>query len=354
MTGDRRFVIVQTASPGDVVLTLPLVQTLRRELPDSYLGFVLRPDAANLLQNHPAVSKILVYDKRGADRGASGVRRFAQRLRECHFDAALVPQRFLRSALVVRLARIPRRIGFSASAGKMFFSDVVPYDPAAHEIDRNLSLLVPLGFRGEASPFPSLFPDARDVAEIDEFLQTWRGEGGESRRWVTMAPGSRYATKRWPVTHFLGLARLLLDAGWDVALVGGVQDRPLCDQITGATGTRRVLNAAGSLSMLQSAELIRRSDLLVSNDSAPMHLAVAMRVPVVALFGATVPAFGFAPRGTNDVIVERQDLPCRPCNPRGRTGGTKCPIGTFDCMIRIRPEEVFRSMEPLLAQTPKR
>jgi heptosyltransferase-2 len=345
MTQEARIVVFQTAFPGDVVLTLPLAQALRRNLPGAFVGFVATPGGATLLKNHPAVSTVLVYDKRGADRGAAGMRRVARRLREGHFGVALVPHRSIRSALVVRLARIPRRVGFSTSAGKMFLSDVVPYDREAREIDRNMSLLRPLGFLNEEASLPSLYPAGSDMATVDALVRSWQAHGGLSRRWVTLAPGSVWATKRWPAAHFVGLARMLVDAGWALALIGGAEDRSLCDQIVAAVGGKHALNAAGTLSLLQSAEFIRRSDALVSNDSAPMHLACAVRVPVVALFGPTVPGFGFAPLGPRDIVVERRGLSCRPCSIHG---GTKCPIGTFECMIAVSPGEVFRAIESLL------
>lgn len=345
MTEHRRFVVVQTAFPGDVVLTLPLVQTLRHRWPDSQVGFVAIPAAAALLSNHPDISEVLVYDKRGIDRGVSGALRFARRLRERQFDAALVPHRSFRSALIVQLAGIPRRVGFSTSAGKFLFSDFVSYDPAAHEVDRNLALLGPFGINSGFLSLPSLYPSADDVAVVDAFLRSWQEKGGKAGRWVAVAPGSVWTTKRWPESHFLALARKVVDAGWNVALVGGKEDRCLCERIQEAAGRGHVLNAAGDLSFLQSAELLRRSDLLVSNDSAPAHVATAMRVPVVSLFGPTVPSFGFAPRGPRDVVVERHDLTCRPCSIHG---GTKCPIGTFECMIGITPEQVFREMESIL------
>ncbi len=345
MTGGRRVVVVQTAFPGDVVLALPLVQALRGLMPDSQVGFVTIPAAAALLRNHPDLSEVLVYDKRGTDRGLSGMRRFAQRLQGRRFDVALVPHRSLRSALVVRLAGIPRRVGFSTSSGRFLFSDLVAYDPGAHEVDRNLALLGPLGFDAASVSPPSLYPAVEDVARVDALFRSWQADGGVPRRIVAVAPGSVWMTKRWPESHFLALVKKIADAGWCVALVGGGEDRPLCGRLADMAGRSHVVNAAGALDFLQSAELLRRSDLLVSNDSAPAHLAAAMRVPVVVLFGPTVPSFGFAPRGPRDVVIERSGLPCRPCSIHG---GTKCPIGTFDCMIGITPEEVFRAIESIL------
>jgi heptosyltransferase-2 len=134
-----------------------------------------------------------------------------------------------------------------------------------------------------------------------------------------------------------------------VVLIGSEADRSLAEGIASAGVRGMVLNAAGRLSILQSAELIRRSAVLVSNDSAPMHAGVAMRTPVVALFGATVPAFGFAPLGANDRIHQTEGLPCRPCSIHG---GRKCPIGTFECMHKIMAEEVLHTIMELLSKHP--
>ncbi|MDE3059308.1 MAG: glycosyltransferase family 9 protein, partial [Bacteroidota bacterium] len=123
-------------------------------------------------------------------------------------------------------------------------------------------------------------------------------------------------------------------------------DELLCSEIIKTTGDSHVRSAAGMFSILRSAELIRRCDVLISNDSAPMHLAVAMRTPVVAIFGATSPAFGFAPYGKRDVVVQRNDLDCRPCSIHG---GGKCPIGTFDCMTGISAKRVCEEAEEVLA-----
>ena len=126
-----------------------------------------------------------------------------------------------------------------------------------------------------------------------------------------------------------------------IVLIGGREDEALCNRIAVESKAVEVYVTAGKFTLLQSAELLRRCKVLVSNDSAPMHLAVAMRTPVIALFGATVPSFGFAPYGEKDIVVQTEGLPCRPCSIHG---GDKCPIGTFDCMVRISAEMVFEKV----------
>jgi heptosyltransferase-2 len=335
----RSILIVQTAFLGDVILTLPLAQALTREWPDSSITFVVLPGAASVLDGHPAVRDVITYDKKRSQRGLFAMLRLASGLRRRRFDVALVPHRSLRSALVVAAAGIPRRIGFDRSAGRMLLTDVVRYREDAHEIDRNLSLLAPLGIRPpESRPRPELHPRPADSDAVDAVLHDHRQRVGDfdPGSMVGLAPGSVWKTKRWPAEKFLALARALRRSGYHIVLVGGPEDRALCGIIAedpAVTG----LNAAGKLTPIQSAELARRCRVLVSNDSAPAHLAAGVGTPVVTIFGATVPSFGFAARGPRDRVIETPGLACRPCSIHG---GHRCPIGTFVCMERIIPQAV--------------
>ncbi len=340
MNAPRRVLIFQTAFLGDVVLTLPLAQALERALPGCSVSFVVIPAAASVLEGHPAVHDVIVYDKKKSQRGLSAALRLSGTLRGREFDVALVPHRSLRSALIVAAARIPRRIGFDTSAGRVLLTDRVPYRRDAHEIDRNLSLLAPLGLKDpEGTIVPVLHPLGRDREAVDALLRahTARVGGFDAAHIAALAPGSVWNTKRWPEGKFLALARSLRNSGIHLVLVGGLEDRALCGRIADGLGGEP-LNAAGELSPLQSAELIRRCRVLVSNDSAPAHLAMGVGTPVVAIFGATVPAFGFAPRGPLDRVIETAGLSCRPCSIHG---GERCPIETFDCMERISPDTVL-------------
>lgn len=333
----NRILVFHTAFPGDIVLTLPLLQRIRSAFPRAQVGMVTIPLAAEVLLHHPAVDERIIYDKRAGQRGLRAMVALGGRLRRSCYDVAIVPHRSLRSALICRLARIPRRIGFSTSAGSALFTDRVPDDRTAHEIMRNLALLGPLGVATGGMELPALYPDGADRAAVDGFLALHPAL--LSRRLVAVAPGSVWNTKRWPAGRFARLVRLLLDRSIAVVLVGGVADRPLCDEIQTAAKGEGLASAAGAFSLLQSAELLRRCAVCVTNDSAPMHLAGAVRTPVVALFGATVPEFGFGPTGAADIVVQTDGLSCRPCSIHG---GRVCPIGTFDCMERITAEEVFR------------
>ncbi len=336
MHSPSRILVFQTAFLGDVILTLPLLQVIHREFPAAEIDVVTNPAAAELLRNHPALHRTIPYDKRGTQRGVGGMWFLASELRRRNYDIALVLHRSFRSALVTALAGIPARVAFGTSAGRFLYTDLVPYDEHAHEVERNFSFLKIFGIPRPHKELPSLYPSNDDVAKVTTFL--FVNHIGKEEPLVAIAPGSVWNTKRWPAERFAGLVRMLIRGGKKVVLLGGGEDERLCREIAESVGSSGVYLSAGKLTILQSAELIRRCELIVTNDSAPMHLAVAMRTPVVAIFGATIPAFGFAPYGEKDIVVQTEGLSCRPCSIHG---GDKCPIGTFECMWKISPETVL-------------
>ncbi|MBI4551622.1 MAG: lipopolysaccharide heptosyltransferase II [Candidatus Latescibacteria bacterium] len=329
--------IIQTAFIGDVVLTTPLIRAARERLAAVRLAVLVRPDAAELLRHNPCIDEIIPYDKHGKARGFSSLLALARRLRQQSFDAALIPHRSFRSALIAWLARIPYRVGFETSAGRWLLTERVPYR-RVHEVERNLDLLRPWEV-DEVSCSPELFPAEDDQAFADEFLAAHGAE--RSAVLIGISPGSIWPTKRWLPERFAEVARRA-EREWNarVLLFGGPEDAPLCRQIAEQTGGVPLI-AAGRATLLQSAALVSRCDVLISNDSAMAHIAAAMGTRVIALFGPTVPAFGFAPYGVDHRIIERS-LPCRPCS---RHGGKRCPIGTHECMRGIEVEEVLQAAQ---------
>jgi heptosyltransferase-2 len=344
----EKILIVQTAFIGDAILTLPLVQVVKRLFPAAPVDVVVAPRTKDLFANHPDIRQVVVYDKRGVDRGLGGLLRMKRRLSGQNYSVALVPHRSLRSALLVWLLRIPHRIGFDKSAGKLLLSQTVKYRRELHEIERNLSLLRAMGIALSRTELPCLYPSARDRQRVDKLLFEY--EVGRPDNLIAIAPGTIWNTKRWLKERYASLAVRFDDEGFEVVLIGGREDAALCDEIQKLSGSSKVYNTAGKLTLLQSAELVRRSKALVTNDSAPMHIGVAMETPVVAIFGATVPAFGFGPVGRHDAVVETRDLKCRPCSIHG---GDKCPIKTFDCMNDITYERVFETVMLVLHKAQK-
>lgn len=318
--------VIQTAFLGDVVLTTPLLSALAvRHGP---VDVVTTPIAAPLLETHPAVRQVIPYDKRGADRGWGGLRSLARRLGGAAYERAYLPHRSLRTAVLALSARIPSRIGFSG-AWSFLYTEARPKPRTLHETDRLLAL---------ADEAPGAYPPQLQPTALDEQTAAAVIDG----TFVALAPGSIWGSKRWP--YYGELARRLAALA-SVVVVGGSDDMELGEEIVRAVGPsgRRAVNACGKLTLRQSAALIKRAALLVTNDSAPLHLATAMGTPIVALFGPTITEFGFGPVRAGDEALG-MELQCRPCSPHGPP---QCPLGHHRCMRDLTVEAVTRAIEEL-------
>ncbi len=265
----------------------------------------------------------------------------ARRLRATGYSLVLCPHRSVRSALLAFATGTPRRVAFDRSAGRWLFTDTVPYRQDAHEVQRNLDLLACIDARVDRSARPILIPSPRDVEDAARFVSDTVGD----TPYVCLAPGSVWATKRWTIRGFAETAQAL-STEHAVILIGGPDDAAVCAAVEAAAGPGVCVNAAGVLRFPSTAALIARARLLVSNDSAPVHIAVAVGTPVVDIYGPTAPRFGFAPYGVPHEIVERTGLSCRPCAIHG---GNRCPIGTFECMDLLGSDRVVAAARRLLA-----
>lgn len=330
--------VIQTSFLGDVVLTTPLISYLAGKGP---VDVVTTPAAAPLLAGNPAVRRIVPYDKRGADSGVGGMRRLAARVLAEEPDAVCyLAQGSMRSALLAFWAGYRDRVGFDTSAGKFLSTRRLTNRPGWHHAERLLRLA--MGDETNIPPVdlrPRLYPGPGDRAAVDELLAA---HGATADRLIALAPGSVWATKRWP--GFPALARSLAAHG-RIVIIGGAEDRALATAIRAATSNP--IDATGSLSLLASAELIGRSALLVTNDSLPQHLASAMGTPTVTIFGPTVPGFGFGPLAARSATVGHESMPCRPCHPHGPA---VCPLGHHRCMRDLaEPAVLARALDVLAA-----
>jgi heptosyltransferase-2 len=330
--------VLQTGFLGDTVLTLPLLSEIKRRFPRARVTLFCSAQGKKLAADYSAVDDVIVDDKRGAHRGLLGLRRQAQLLRQRGFTLALTPHKSLRSALILYLARVPCRVGFRQSKGWFLFHRLVNRPDERHDVERNLSLLSAFGIA------------------IDDCQRRFDGFGARSklsaarnatlrqRLRIGINPGSVWATKRWHIEGYAQAIRLF-KARWDcdVVLFGGPDDTLITAAINEASGVD-CIDLSGKIDLAELPAALDDCDVLVSNDSGPMHIAVARGVPIVALFCATTPELGFYPY-TDNAVVLHKNLPCRPCSTHG---GRRCPLGTEDCIRLIRPEHVLEAVDRLL------
>jgi heptosyltransferase-2 len=338
-----RILLVQTSFLGDTVLSTPVIAALKELNPTAELWMMTTPAAAALVRRDPLLAGIIPFAKRREERGPGGLLRLAGRLREMRFSQAYALHRSARTALLLAAARIPRRIGFTSAKLSFFYHETRPRPQALHDVWRNLALLAPeIGPPQELSPPPKLrlFPPREE--ELPSELRARLPAAGS---YALLTPGSAWETKRWSTTGFRTVAKYLLERKIPVILNGGPEEAEICKAVGKGLP---VLNLAGTTSLDSALWLSQNARIVVCNDSLTLHLASAFKVPCIALFCATVPAFGFGPwRNPRAVVVAREDLSCRPC---ARHGGRRCPRDTWECSTGLPAERVITALKALLAK----
>ncbi len=313
----KKFLIIQTAFLGDVILATPVAMTLRENYPDSEIHFLVKKGNESLLENHKAISKVWVFDKKAGK--IKNIFQLGKSFRKEKFDAILNLHRFASSGLIATLAQGKKTYGFKKNPMSFTYTQSFPHEigNGQHEVDRNLSLLSNISVQ-KIIRRPALFPSQRDFEQINDF---------KSETYYCLAPASVWATKQLPHDKWAELIQILAKKG-KVILLGSPDDAEQCSKIISDSG-QEATNLAGKLSLLQSAALMKTATRNYVNDSGPLHLASAVNAPVTAFFCSTIPNFGFGPLSDEAEIRETQeDLSCRPC---GLHGFKVCPEGHFKC-----------------------
>jgi len=343
---EEKILVVQTSFLGDTVLTLPLLSEIKRRFPRSKLSLLCTPLGRQLLLDHPVIDEIIVDDKKKTDRGWIGLWRQAKLLRSKGFTLALCPHKSFRSGLLLFLAHIPLRVGFTQSKSSFLFHVRVNRKAERHDVERTLSLLEGLGIRiDDCERGLSLPVAASSEEEVNKRLIAAGVD--TSKMLVGIHPGSVWATKRWSAEGFGRLIGLLKSKyPCEILLFGGAEDAPVVGRVQNLCGGRAV-SLVDRISLRELPAALGLCRVVVTNDSGPMHIAVARGVPVVAIFCATTPELGFYPYSATATVVEK-NLPCRPCSSHG---SRRCPLGTEDCIRLIGAEQVFNTVEQLLETT---
>lgn len=323
-----RILIVKLSSLGDTLHALPTAAELKRQL-GAEVHWAVQPEFAGMVERFACVDRVVPIPRRGS----LAARLDAVRaLRNERYDVVVDLQGLLKSALVARLARAPRRIGpsFHREGSRCLYTEVAgSRDKDRHAVEECLDVLDRLGLaRPECPEFPLALPELPG-----EWCPDVRGPR------IAIAPLSRWESKNWPLRHFAELARRLV-AELDAALflVGSKGDRAAASELAGQAGVP-MRNLCGEHSLGQSCSLLARMDLLVSNDSGPMHMAAAVGTRCVVVFGPTLPG-RTGPYGAGHRVLRLGN--CPPC--RSRT----CGRGDAACLSALTPDRVFQEVREAL------
>ena len=340
----KRILIVQTAFIGDVVLITALIRESALLFPEAQIDVLLIPSTAALLKNNPHINQLIVYDKKKKNLFFSIVGLLKSR----HYDLALIPHSSARTAIILWLAGIKVRIGYNRWFARHLLTHRLNHrvDPTrkAHKIEKLLNLLS-LFTKEKLNMDTELYPDVKDYQFSDSILS----QNTDNRKVVLIAPGSVWATKRWNKNYYTEVCKTFQDNGLFVILSGSKSEETLCQEIMEKCSNKEsasIINICGKSTLLQTAAIIKKCDLVLCNDSGTLHIANAMKTTVFAIFGPTVRGFGYYPFREGDHVFE-VNLPCRPC---GGHGHHACPLKHHRCMNDIKPEMICDKILSFIAE----
>lgn len=327
-----KFLVIQTAFIGDVVLATAVAEKLHAFFPGAQVDFLLRKGNEGLLAGHPFLHQVLVWDK--TQQKQRNLLKLIRRIRATRYDYVINLHRFATSGLITWLSGAPNRIGFDKNPLSFGFTKKIKHVISApytaqpvHETQRNQQLIAAIT---DATPaMPALYPTPADEAAVHPY---------QGQPYICIAPSSVWFTKQFPPEKWISLVNDI-PAGYRIYLLGGKTDQSIADTIITGTAHPNVESLCGKLNFLQSAALMKQAVMNYVNDSAPLHFCSAVNAPVTAVYCSTVPAFGFGPVRANGHITETEErLYCRPC---GLHGHKACPEGHFKCAMNITNEQLL-------------
>ncbi len=311
----KRVLIIQTAFLGDVILATPLISELKRLFPEVEIDMLVKKGNESLISGNPFIRNCYVLDKENGKWKA--IRSLIRSIRNNQYDLVLNLHRFGSSGLIAVRSGAKRVFGFRKNPFSFLYTKRFDHEigTGKHEVERNLSLLEEFG--AVKIIRPELYPSSSDDSKTKSL---------KNQRYVCLAPASVWYTKQLPIEKWIELCDQLTNE--TVYLIGGPNDRDLCETIRTTSSNPNIITLAGELSLMESASLIRDAAHAYVNDSGPLHIASAMNTPTTAFFCSTIPDFGFGPLAAESEVREVAGLSCRPC---GLHGHKACPKGDLKC-----------------------
>ncbi|MDX2071771.1 MAG: glycosyltransferase family 9 protein [Haliscomenobacter sp.] len=334
-----KILIIRFSSIGDIVLTTPVVRCLKQQL-QAEVHFLTKKPFRNILDANPYVDKVYAIKSKISEIGED--------LKSEQYDWVIDLHHNLRSFQAKLLLRTANRsfdkINFQKWLMVRFKWDVLP---RTHIVNRYLDTVKKLGVQYDGQGLDYFIPEAQEVQLRN--LAAEQNLSPELRNdllhghYIALVIGAAHATKRLPVKKLIEICQGIQQP---VLLLGGPDDRPAAEQIIQASGPH-VVNTCGKYSLHQSASLVRQAQQVITHDTGLMHIAAALRKPIISVWGNTIPEFGmtpFYPDGMEkNTTIEAKQLSCRPCS---KIGFDACPKGHFKCMEQIDLEKIFLAIEP--------
>ncbi len=322
----KNILVIRLSSLGDVLLTTPVIRALKKKHPDSEIDFLVKPQFSDVLKFNPYIKELILYN-------TNDVKGTIKKLKEKKYDLCVDLQNNLRSKKIRRKLKTEEAVFTKPTFEKFML---------VHFKKNYFGGIFPIPFR-YAQAVKNLTLDGKG---LDLFLPEKIETAIEpSKKRIGFCPGAKHFTKRYPPEYYSELGRLLSEAGFEIVIFGGKDDLNICNEV--AKEIPGSINLCNSNELFKTAANIKLCTAVVCNDSGLMHVASAVGTPVIAIFGSTVKEFGFVPFGVKNIILENNNLTCRPCTHIGRA---ECKKGHFDCMRKLTPKFVFEETVKFLKE----
>ncbi|MBI2419549.1 MAG: glycosyltransferase family 9 protein [Ignavibacteriales bacterium] len=332
-----KILVIHTSFIGDAILVLPFLQELQKQYPSASIDILTSPRAHDIFRASPHVQKIQILDKRRKHKGVFATYKFAKELREDAYDIVYSLHRSFRTSLLVWASGIKPAYGFDSSTASFVYTNKTVYHKDMHEVQRLLCFLDKKYENDSWKILPDM--NSRQYAGVvEKFLTDHNLTAG----FIGIAPGSVWATKRYPVEHYINVIKALEADGYKIVLLGGPDEKLLCNEISNRT---KALNACGVLPLVAVRELLLHCLLMLTNDSALTHLSLAANCTILTIYCSTVPGFGFYPYSKKSAFIGIETLPCKPC---GIHGHNSCPEKHFKCGNDLIPEKITEKIHLML------
>lgn len=324
-----KFLIVRFSSIGDIVLTSPVVRCLKKQVPEAEIHFLVKESFIPVVQHNPYIDKIHVL--------AHSWELMIEELKTEEYDYIIDLHHNVKTLRLKNELKVKSFSFYKLNVQKYIYTAFkLNILPKIHIVDRYLDTVRSFGVKNDGEGL-NYFIAPNEETKKDDI------PGSHYAGYIACVIGAAHGTKRWPVHRWKAFCGKM---DHPIILLGGKEDKQRGDEIAEADDVK-VYNACGKFSINESADLVRKAKLVISNDTGLMHIAAAFKKPVISLWGNTVPSFGMTPyygdryhRNTQKLafdIVQVKNLWCRPCS---KIGYEKCPLGHFKCMEKIGEEEV--------------
>ena len=334
----KRILIVNVNWIGDTLFSTPFIRAVRDSYPDAYIACLVHPRCKEMLELSPRLNEIIIYDEEGEHRSLFGKLKLAISLRKKKFDTAFLLHRSFTKAFLMLLAGIKDRVGYPTKRRSLVLTKVAeePLEEL-HKVEYFLNIARSSGIKPKSKSYEFFIDDSHK-----KFIASLLRESGiaDGDTVVAICPGGNWDPKRWPKENFAKLADILAkECSVKIVISGAKKDVKLAEEVSGMMSAAQVITA-GKTNLKQLGALLARADLVIANDSGPMHLAVAMKAKTIALFGPTSPAIT-GPYGEGNYRVISKNKECEvPCYD------FTCKDNR--CMAAIKVEDVLREAREML------